>query len=300
MSTRSTLENIDSHLNESIGVRRQGSSATLTPLPSEKDIRRRAIRDYGTIDIDQVVPDPNQPRENFSDEELDQLAQSILKQGQLSPIRVRWSEELGKWGIVFGQRRWEATKRAGLREITCHFYEGELSETETLVAQLAENLLRSDLNPVEEARAFRRLMDLNGWSGKQLGAELSVAPAKVSRSLALLELPDDVVQFVEEKQLSARSAYEISKLKDDDKRRTIAGRAVSRSLSHDQTAKLVRQTKGKAKALPKGTHLTFVTESGWSVTVTAKRKGVYAEVEDALQYALQEVQLRRNNNVQLF
>jgi ParB family chromosome partitioning protein len=97
------------------------------------------------------------------------LAQSIRDKGQLSPIRVRWSAEADKWIIVVGQRRWRATQRAGLTTIDCYFHEQDLSESQILEEQLIENCLREDLQPLEEAKACEKLMELNGWNAKENG-----------------------------------------------------------------------------------------------------------------------------------
>jgi len=94
------------------------------------------------------VPDPEQPRLEFSEDAIERLAQSIHGKGQLSAIRVRWSEPIQKWVIIAGERRWRATKRAGLPTIDCYFHDGELAKSEALEQQLIENCLREDLKPV--------------------------------------------------------------------------------------------------------------------------------------------------------
>ena len=113
VSTRSTLERMDDHLEESMGVRAAEPQPRLIPVPSPKDTGRRPLRDYGQADIDQIIPDPDQPRAEFTEESIDRLGKSIQEKGQLSPIRVRWSESLEKWVIIAGERRWRAARRAG-------------------------------------------------------------------------------------------------------------------------------------------------------------------------------------------
>ena len=122
-----------------------------------------------------VIPDPEQPRVEFSEEAIERLAQSITRKGQLSAIRVRWSDEFSKWVIIAGERRWRATKRAGLPTIDCYFHENGISKSEVLEQQLIENCLREDLQPIEEAKAFSMLMDLNGWTGQAGGGSPSRA-----------------------------------------------------------------------------------------------------------------------------
>ncbi|MBA3312937.1 MAG: ParB/RepB/Spo0J family partition protein [Planctomycetaceae bacterium] len=298
-STRSTLEKFSSNLEESMGLREVDLSPKLSPVPLNRDAGRRPLRNVGRVDINQVIPDPEQPRAEFSDEAIERLADSIREKGQLSAIRVRWSEELSKWIIVAGERRWRATKRAGLPTIDCYFHEGEISKSEILEQQLIENLLREDLQPIEEAKAFSTLMTINNWNGKQLAEALRVPQAKVSRSLALLRLPDDIQEQVAAGVLAPRSAYELSKIGDDKVRRELAEQVTSDGLTRDEAASVVRQRKGKPKQQSRGTRQTFASAGGWKVIVTANRRGSYHEIEEALLDALEEVRLRIANGIQI-
>src|SRR5262245_39786717 len=173
-TVRSTIENIGGRIDESMGLRDEDRIVRLSPIPLSKDIGRRPLRNFGRVDIDQVVPDPVQPRVAISPDTIAQLAQSIRDKGQLSPIRVRWCDKLTKWVIVSGERRWRASKHAGLNAVDCFFHDDELTRSEVLEQQLIENLLREDLKPLEEARAFQSLMTLNGWTGKQVSEALRV------------------------------------------------------------------------------------------------------------------------------
>jgi ParB family chromosome partitioning protein len=287
-------------MQESMGVREQDLRPRLSPVPTSKDAGRRPLRNIGRVDVNLVIPDPEQPRLEFSEEALDRLADSIRDKGQLSAIRVRWSDELQKWVIVAGERRWRAAKRADLSTIDCYFHDGEISRSEVLEEQLIENLLREDLKPIEEAKAFSALMYLNDWTAQKVAESLRLPASSVSRALALLRLPEDVQHHVESGQLSARSAYEISKLSDVDVQRELAERAAGGRLTHHQAAAAVRQRRGKQRAKQRGTKQVFVTEDGWKVIVSAARKGTYHEVEEALDQALAEVRHRIANNVQLF
>jgi ParB family chromosome partitioning protein len=190
--------------------------------------------------------------------------------------------------------------KAGLKSIDCQFHEGKLSNSEILEQQLIENLLREDLKPLEEARGFASLMELNGWNGKQVAQALRVAESKVSRALALLRLPEDLQHRVQAGEIPARSAYELSKLNDDEKRRQLANQVATQKLTHHQAAKAVRQRKGVKKATSRMTRLTFKSENGWNIIAQQPAKSNYHELEFALVEALEEVRLRINNNVQLF
>jgi ParB family chromosome partitioning protein len=142
-------------------------------------------------------------------------------------------------------------------------------------------------------------MHMNGWTGKELADAIRVPASKVSRALALLKLPDDVQDKVAEGAISARSAYEISRIPDDGARRALAERAARGVITHQDAAKVVRQRKGKPKPKTRGTKQTFLTTDGWKVVVSANRKGTYHELEQALLVALDEVRIRIRNNVSL-
>lgn len=290
-NTRNTLERIQSKLDESMGVRANDTRPQLSPVPNAKDVGRRALRNFGTLAIDSVIPDPEQPRTEFDEDEIARLAKSITEKGQLHPIHVRWSEEHAKWIIISGERRFRATRVAGLPTINCQFQERELSKTQILEQQLIENLLREDLKPIEEAKAFNELIKLNGWTGKELGEAIRVNPSKITRSLSLLKLPADIQEQVESGTVSARAAYELSKLGSEEQIRAALakGNDESGKVSIARAQSQVRQRKGKAAPKTRGVKQTFTTEEGWKVVVSAGKKANYHEMEQALQEALDEV-----------
>lgn len=300
MSNRDTLNRMNDRLAESMGVRPEAGNANLAPQPAAKDIGRRPLRNAGKLAIDKVLPDPRQPRVEFDADGIERLAQSIRDKGQLSPIHVRWSESQGKWLIIAGERRYRAAVRAGLPSIDCYFREGELTESEILEQQLIENLLREDLQPIEEAHAFEKLIQLNDWSSKQLAESLHIPASKVTRSLALLKLPRDLQQQVMDGSLPARAAYELSKLPTATSQRDVLEQAAVDGLTTRQVAAAVRKKKGRKRSQPKGTRLVFPVSGGWTVTITAANKGTYYEIEQAVQEVLDEVRLRLDNNVQIF
>lgn len=291
-SVGNILDRVSGNLDESMGVRDTDLHPTLAPVPDPKDIGRRPLRNVGRVDVDQVVPDPGQPRAEFSDEALDRLAAIIRDHGQLAPIRVRWAADLDKWAIVVGERRWRATRRAGLAAIDCVFVDGELTRGELLTQQLIENLLREDLRPVEEAKAFRELIALNGWTGKQLADALRVPPSKVSRTLALLGLPEDLQGRVEAGDLPARAAYEISKLSDDAQRRNMADTVQDRGLTVEDTRDAVSRRRGRVAAKSRGTRQKLTAPGGIHITVSAARPVSDAEIEAALVHAAESVRSR--------
>jgi ParB family chromosome partitioning protein len=301
-STRRTLEDISAHLEESMGVR-QESGHNLVPRQQAKDVSRRPLRNMGTISVSEVMPDPDQPRREFSEEALDRLAQSLCDQGQLIPIRVRWSAEHGKWIIVSGERRWRAAQRAGLATIACSFHEDPLPLTPAVIVQqqLIENCLREDLTPLEEAQAFARLIELCGCTAKELADRLRLPPSRISRALALLRLPGEVQAQVASGKIAPRTAYELSKVDEDTRQQLASGHA---RLTHAEARRAVQRRavqRRRSKAKPRrGTRQVFVVEDGWKVEVSASQKASYDDIERALLQALDEVRHRIKNNVQLF
>ena len=150
---------------------------------------------------------------------------------------------------------YRAAVRAGLPSIDCYFHEGELTESEILEQQLIENLLREDLQPIEEAHAFEKLIQLNDWSSKQLAESLHIPPSKVTQSLALLKLPSDLQQQVTDGILPARAAYELSKLPTAARQRELLERVASDGLTTRQVATAVPVSSGTRQKLPTPAHV---------------------------------------------
>lgn len=302
MTTKRKIQELSSHLDESMGKRTEnaplGIVPRFSPVPSAKDIGRKSVRGYGEVELSQVVVDPSQPRSHFDSDQIERLANSIRDKGQLQPIRVRWSGELEKWIIIAGERRFRATQAAGLDSIQCYFHEQEISESEVLEQQLIENLLREDLSPMEEARGYASLMECNAWNGKQVALALRVSPSRVSRGLALLDLPTEMQQQIEAGELPKSIAYEVSKLPDEQQQWAAIAQHGDRPVSVSNAKRQVRKRKGKPPK-QRGVKQTFFTEREFAVTVTAKRKSNYYEIEEALLEALLEVRHRIDNNVVL-
>lgn len=303
-TTQSTLEKLETNLDESIGVRQPAiSRPKLSPVASAKDVGRRPLRNFGRIQIDQVIPDPSQPRSEFSDESIRQLAQSIKKKGQFAPIRVRWSPSHEKWIIVYGERRWRAAQAAKLQTIDCQFDENKLTDAEILEQQMIENLLREDLSPIEQARGFSALMELHGWNGKQVAESLHVPASTVSRALALLDLPEDVQDKVDAGELAARSAYEISKLDDEARQRELADQAANGlTLKETQEAVQKRQPKKKSAMNRPAKKLEFLTESGWRITAKPPADGTgrtYDHLKEAIDHVMEDIESRIKSNIRI-
>lgn len=263
--------------------RASAPAAVLTPDRLQGVSRSKAAAE---IPLAKIGPDPDQPREEFDPESLNRLAESLKSRGQLQPIRVRWDEGRGLYVIVCGERRWRAAELGGLKTMSCVIMDGPVSAGELLMIQVVENALREDLRPIEQARAFRSLMDVNGWSTHQVARELAVDQSSVVRALALLELPPDVQARVEQGALKPATAYELSKVQDPGAQVELASRVVSEGLSRAETVEAVRRVSGRSpKAKGKGkvqTARVFRTAPGPRVTVEHKRGLTPALVRAAL------------------
>jgi ParB family chromosome partitioning protein len=281
---------LGANIDESMGASRPldpsasmfpGSAPTAVHGGPEKYRGASRIKDALAIELDRIVADPAQPRKEFEEGALEALASSLKDRGQLQPIRVRWSDELDRWVIISGERRWRAARMAGLATMTCVEAKGELSPDEILEDQLVENCIREDLKPVEQGRAFRTLMDRRGCSARQLADSLRVSHQAVGRALALLTLPGDLQEQVDSGSIPASAAAEVAKVKDDEARRELAGKIVAGELTRDETIEAVRRAKGPAglgskgrggKPAPRKTSATIRTAAG-RLTLE-NRKGV--------------------------
>jgi ParB family transcriptional regulator, chromosome partitioning protein len=294
--TDALLREMSGNLAESIGVRKPATAPAVAgprqviPMTSPKEGFTR-LRAAGEMLLANILPDPSQPRREFDQESIDQLAASIKAKGILQPLRVRWDAVLGKHIILVGERRYRAAVAAGLTAVPCIFVEDELTSAEILEEQLVENLLREDLNPIEEAHSFKRYMDLIGCPAKDLAHLLRISPSKVTRALSLLKLPDAVQEQLSEGTISPVTGYEISKAKDQSSQEELAKRVVEKGLTADETASAVRQRKGKAGGRKRGTEETFRLGKGLKVVVSGARNLTRDDVIGALEGALEQARV---------
>jgi ParB family chromosome partitioning protein len=210
---------------------------------------RKQLREACSLRLDKIIADPDQPRKDFDEEPLGRLAESIKARGQLQPIRVRWDQGRGVYVVVVGERRWRAARLAGLETLSCIVVSGTPTPAEILEDQLVENAIREGLKPVEQARAFRTLMDGLHLTQQQLAAKLQISQTTVSQSLSLLDLAATAQARVDSGELAPSVAYQIAKVEDAETQRDLAERIVSEKLSRAEAVEAVRR---ESKAKPKG------------------------------------------------
>ncbi len=157
------------------------------------------------VAISDLIRNPYQPRETFNEAKLEELTNSIKKNGIIQPIAVRPKKsEAGKYEIVAGERRWLAAQKAGLHEIPVNVL--DLTDVESLEVAIVENIQRDDLNPIEEAKGYKRLSDEFNYDHEHISKLMSKSRSHVSNTLRLLTLPEDILNMLEEGTLTSGQA----------------------------------------------------------------------------------------------
>lgn len=281
--SESLLSRFGANIAQTVGTRPVGP--TPPPAPTAVDRYAGAIkaRTFAEMPVE-AIEYGEQPRTEFDPAELERLAKSIRRFGQLAPIRVRHDEARGKWVVLVGERRLRACKLAGLERVRVEFVERPMSEADVLAEQVVENVVRADLQPVEQGRAYKRLMEMNSWTAQDLSATLGVEVTSVYRALALLRLPEDVAEQVDAGEIKPTAAYELAKLQIADDQREVAEKIVAGTLDHKGTVAEVRRRqagrsakKGKGKAKARAKLPTEIRRRGpLGVRVTAATTGKHS------------------------
>ena len=200
-------------------------------------------RSLQEIDASEISPNPKQPRRTFDDEALATLAASIRRLGLLQPVVVRRTDP-GGYQLVMGERRWRACQRAGL--VTIPALVIETDDRGALERALVENIHRQDLNAIEEAAAYRQLLDEAGLTHEQLAERVGLSRPSISNAIRLLELPDSVQKLVIQGRLSAGHARSLLGLSGHPLLERIAQKVAGSGLSVRQTEELVRRQAGES------------------------------------------------------
>ena len=191
--------------------------------------------------LSDIVPNKFQPRKNFDEENLNDLTNSIKERGVIQPIIVRKSEtENSKFEIIAGERRWIAARKAGFHDIPVVVTEAD--DLKSLEFAIVENVQRHDLNPLEEAQGYKRLIDEFSYDQEKVSKFIGKSRSYITNSLRLLTLPVSVLKFVEEKKISAGHAKIIVGL---DNAEFIANKIIEKKLSVRQTENFVKIFKKK-------------------------------------------------------
>ena len=226
---------------------------------TESGSKTKGTNDILMVEINKVEPNPDQPRKNFDEDNLLELSDSIKKNGIIDPLIV--VDRKDHYMIVAGERRWRASKKAGLKEVPVIVR--DLSEQKIAEFALIENLQREDLNPIEEAEAYQKLLADNNWKQDELAEIVSKSRTAVTNSLRLLKLDPRVRQMIIDEMLTTGHARTLLSIEDKEKQFSVAQQIYDEKLNVRDTEKLVKKLTEKRKdngkeSAPKDTSMDAV------------------------------------------
>jgi ParB family transcriptional regulator, chromosome partitioning protein len=190
------------------------------------------------VDIDLIDPNPDQPRLRFNEDKLNELAQSIRANGLVQPLLLRRSSN-GRYQIVAGERRWRAAQLAGLHKV--HAVVRNIPDSKLLELALIENIQREELNPIEEASAYQRLIHNLGLTQDEVAQQVGKDRSSIANYLRLLKLPEDVQRMLEDELISMGHARALLGLDTKDQIRRLATEVAEKKLSVRQTEQAVKR-----------------------------------------------------------
>jgi ParB family chromosome partitioning protein len=230
---------------------RQALGKGLGALIPEKGVPegegKRPLQQCG---IEEVHPNPFQPRKAFSDEQLQELVDSIREKGILQPLLVRRRSD--GYELIAGERRWRAAQRAGLREIP--ILVRDVSDSEMLEISLIENIQREDLNPIEEAEAYKRLMEQFHLTQEEISKKVGKDRSTIANTVRLLKLPPEIKLSLAEGKITMGHARAFLSLDGVDKQRLLWKKLLSAGLSVRQTESLVKRLRTRSSPSPRRSH----------------------------------------------
>ena len=214
---------------------------SLIPVKSEPEQTSQDIQQEGDkvmVSLSLVEPNRKQPRKSFNEDKLEELADSIKQQGVLIPLMVRHNGNM--FEIIAGERRWRASKNAGLKEIPV-IIRDDLTEEQIFEIQLIENIQREDLNPIEEALGYERLIKEFHMKQDEVAEKVSKSRVAITNSMRLLKLSPEVQQMVIDEKLTTGHARALISVEDPDKQIALAERIFDEKLSVREAEKIVKQ-----------------------------------------------------------
>lgn len=216
--------------------------------------RKDAKEELLEIDLDLIEPNAEQPRTRFEKEGLDNLAQSIKVNGIVQPIIVR--RRGGKYEIVAGERRWRAAQKAGLQKIPAVIK--HIADEKLLELALIENIQRQELNAIEEAKAYKNLIDKIGLTQEMIAERVGKNRTVVTTCLRLLKLPEDIQEMVELEKISAGHGRALLMTENSEAQRTIAHKIIEMSLSVRETEKVVKRLSKNSSQIVENKQVTSI------------------------------------------
>lgn len=221
------------------------------------------------LPLDEIIPNKDQPRKTFDEESLRELADSILQHGVLQPLLVRPLPG-GGYQLVAGERRYRASRIAGLKEVPVVVK--ELTDTETMEIAIIENLQREDLNPIEEAEGLQALIDRCGFTQEDVAASIGRSRPAIANSLRLLKLPEDVREMTKEGKLSAGHARALLAFDNPAMMSEAARQTVEKNLTVRDLERMARQSAASPRRHTQKRRDSFYDEVELSLTETLGRR----------------------------
>lgn len=236
-------------MSASIKDKLAGKTSKLSQKRKFMEDHPAAINNYGNgsfylVDIDQIKPDPNQPRQFFDETALNELAESIRQKGVLQPVIIRKDSEDTIW-LVAGERRWRAAQLAGLEKIPAIITTGNPAEI-----SLIENIQRENLKPIEEAEAYALMIQEFGYTQEKLGEVIGKAKSTISETLSLNKLPDDIKEEVRRAEHPKRLLLEVSKQKTTEAMRAFFEKIKFGNLKSDEVRDISREPRERIRRTP--------------------------------------------------
>ena len=253
-----------------MAAKKGGLGRGLDALLVDNSIENTSSSSAVKLKLNDIEPNKNQPRKTFDDEALSELAASIEKHGVIQPLLVRPLPG-GTYQLVAGERRWRASRMAGLTEVPVVIK--ELSDADASALALIENLQREDLDPIEEAEGYKYLMDTYGVTQEEAAQRVGKSRSAVANLMRLLALPQDVLELVRSKTISAGHARTLLPLEDAALISQFAKEVIEKSLSVRETEKWVKDfLKPKKSTKPTAEKDKYFTEVELSLCETLARK----------------------------
>lgn len=222
--------------------------------------------DLMDLDIDQIDPAEVQPRGVFREDKLEELAQSIKHNGIIQPLVVRRTGE--RFQIVAGERRWRAAQKAGLHKVPCIVK--EVSQDNVWELSLIENIQREELNPIEEANAYKNLLENRELTQEEVAQRVGKDRSSITNALRLLKLPPEIQKLVEENKLAMGHARALLSVESPEQQINLAKEIVARSLSVRETEQLVKRAPGSAAGGAKKPRVSNTTDDANVLAAEAK------------------------------
>lgn len=252
-----------------------GNSVSIQETPKPEKVEKKDEKGtVGEVELSKVQPNPDQPRTHFKPEEIEELANSIKKEGLLQPILVN---KVGDhYQIIAGERRWQACKSLDMKTIPVRFWTAD--NDKALELALIENIQRSDLNPIEEAYGYKRLMERKGMTQSEVAQTVSKGRSTIANALRLLDLPEEAQQLLFEEKISAGHARAILSIPTPEGRKTLTNKLVNEKLSVRETESIARLLSGRDKSKEAGTSKRLPTPASFKKAARSLSKFLSAPV----------------------